>query len=329
MTIYTKSNTFSANTVIASANVNQNFNEISTAINTTLCGGGNAVVATAGGTGQTTITTGDVLYGSASNVISKLGIGSAGNFLGISGGIPAWATPSTNIAVTTKTANYTLLATDDLILCNTNAFTITLPAASASSGKIYRIQKIGSDSNAITIARAGSDTIDGLTSVRLATRYDAITIISDGSATWYVLASTSTIAGLFTGAPPTGTLNSSFNTVTFGTTVTNTHAAYASGTYTIPVAGFYDISAQVDISGTFTAAQYGKIAIAVSGTPVYDSYCVAGNTSLGEVWPSICVTGLYFAAGATVSIQAGATGTGLSYTSDATTQYFSIRKVGN
>lgn len=98
----------------------------------------------------------------------------------------AWATPSSSISVVTKTANYTATATDDLILCNTNAFTVTLPAA--SSVKLLRIQKIGSDTNQITIARAGSDTIQGATSIKLCTQYDQVELISDGSATWYITA---------------------------------------------------------------------------------------------------------------------------------------------
>ena len=52
----------------------------------------NPLDETRGGTGQTTITTGDLLYGSASNVISKRGIGSASQFLFVSGGLPVWHT---------------------------------------------------------------------------------------------------------------------------------------------------------------------------------------------------------------------------------------------
>lgn len=168
MTIYSKSNTFSANTLIVSANVNQNFDEISTAINTTLCGGTNAVQTSHGGTGLTTV-------------------GSAGNFLGISAGVPAWLTPSTNLATSTKTADYTVLATDDLILGSTNAITITLPAAT-NTGKVVRVVKIGSDTNAVTVSRAGSDTIQGVTSITLVKQYDDVTLVADGSATWYILA---------------------------------------------------------------------------------------------------------------------------------------------
>ena len=51
----------------------------------------NAVVETKGGTGQTTITTGDLLYGSASNTISKLAVGSTDQVLTVAGGVPTWA----------------------------------------------------------------------------------------------------------------------------------------------------------------------------------------------------------------------------------------------
>lgn len=46
---------------------------------------------TQGGTGLTSYTLGDILYASATNVLSKLGIGSNGQFLKIVAGIPAWA----------------------------------------------------------------------------------------------------------------------------------------------------------------------------------------------------------------------------------------------
>ncbi len=52
------------------------------------------LVATKGGTAQATYTTGDILYASASNTLSKLAIGSAGQVLTVSGGVPSYATPA-------------------------------------------------------------------------------------------------------------------------------------------------------------------------------------------------------------------------------------------
>ena len=51
-----------------------------------------AADATHGGTAQTTYTTGDILYASATNTLSKLAIGSSTNVLTVSGGVPVWAT---------------------------------------------------------------------------------------------------------------------------------------------------------------------------------------------------------------------------------------------
>lgn len=52
---------------------------------------GTAVDATHGGTNQTTWTTGDLLYASGTNTLSKLGIGSSTQVLTVSGGVPTWA----------------------------------------------------------------------------------------------------------------------------------------------------------------------------------------------------------------------------------------------
>jgi len=55
-----------------------------------------------GGTNITTYTTGDILYASASNTLAKLPIGSSGQLLSVSGGVPAWsAAPSTGLTVGT------------------------------------------------------------------------------------------------------------------------------------------------------------------------------------------------------------------------------------
>lgn len=52
----------------------------------------------AGGTNLTSYTTGDVIYASATNVLSKLGIGTNGQVLTSNGTIPTWSTPSANVS---------------------------------------------------------------------------------------------------------------------------------------------------------------------------------------------------------------------------------------
>jgi hypothetical protein len=63
------------------------------------------VAATLGGTAQTTYATGDLLYASASNTLSKRSIGTTGQVLTVSGGVPTWATAAGGdlIRITTQT----------------------------------------------------------------------------------------------------------------------------------------------------------------------------------------------------------------------------------
>ncbi|MFN8238643.1 MAG: hypothetical protein U0T77_10785 [Chitinophagales bacterium] len=49
---------------------------------------------TTGGTGLATYTTGDIIYASATNVLSKLAAGTNGHVLTLAGGVPTWAAPS-------------------------------------------------------------------------------------------------------------------------------------------------------------------------------------------------------------------------------------------
>lgn len=71
-----------------------------------------------GGTNQTTYTTGDLLYASASNTLSKRSIGTSGQVLTVSGGVPTWATPSSG-------GGYTLLETLSLSGSSTTSSSIS------------------------------------------------------------------------------------------------------------------------------------------------------------------------------------------------------------
>lgn len=65
---------------------------------------GTTIGTTFGGTGLTSYTTGDILYASASNVLSKLSVGSNAQVLTLAAGVPTWATPTTG-TVTNLTGN--------------------------------------------------------------------------------------------------------------------------------------------------------------------------------------------------------------------------------
>src|SRR6056300_299640 len=87
------------------SNVNvATFTPVSNTCNMTLNGGlittatlstntiwnGNTIGTAYGGTGLTSYTTGDILYASGTNTLAKLAIGTTGQVLKVSGGLPAW-----------------------------------------------------------------------------------------------------------------------------------------------------------------------------------------------------------------------------------------------
>jgi len=76
-----------------------------------------------------------------------------------------------------------------LIIDTSAARAITLPLASAvTAGRIYILKDATgqADTNAITIARAGSDTIDGDTSYVMDEEYGSRIVVSDGTSKWHV-----------------------------------------------------------------------------------------------------------------------------------------------
>lgn len=63
-----------------------------------------------------------------------------------------------DVAVVTKTSNYTITTSDHRINCDASGgvFTVTLPAiADVPDDKIYHIKKVDSSTNAVTIAQGG------------------------------------------------------------------------------------------------------------------------------------------------------------------------------
>lgn len=99
-----------------------------------------------------------------------------------------WASsPIGNLVVKSKTANYTVLLTDDLLLGSGSAFTFTLPTAVGCSGKVFYFKKTDSSiSNLITIDGNGSETIDGALTQVLYFSSEEMSIVSDG-ANWAML----------------------------------------------------------------------------------------------------------------------------------------------
>lgn len=90
------------------------------------------------------------------------------------------------VNASTKTANYTCVATDFLIIASRTT-TISLPE-NAEAGTIYKVKRVddGTSNGTITVGRTGSsDTIDGATSYSLDANYMVAEFMSDG-VNWHV-----------------------------------------------------------------------------------------------------------------------------------------------
>ena len=72
---------------------------------------GTALPAVNGGTAQTAYATGDILYASATNTLSKLAVGTTGYTLTVASGVPAWKPPYTRTSFTATAGQTSFTAT--------------------------------------------------------------------------------------------------------------------------------------------------------------------------------------------------------------------------
>lgn len=139
--------------------------------------------------GSNTVTAFSVQNAAASNTIFN--VDTTNSRVGILNAAPTstlQVAGSFSLPISTKTANYTIVGTDHTILCDatSGSITITLPAVSTISGRMYVIKKIDATANTVTIDGNSSETIDGATTLVLTTQWETKTIQSNGSA-WFVV----------------------------------------------------------------------------------------------------------------------------------------------
>jgi len=142
---------------------------------------GTAVGETYGGTGTTTYSTGDILYADATNSLTKLAVGSNGQVLKLSGGVPTWDTDSTGGGGSGAWAT----TTDDLVVYPVDTADVVVIGSNAttSTGNIFEV--IGS-SLFDNVSVGGTLSVTGLTTLGQAssTRFSVFdTAYFGGSAT--------------------------------------------------------------------------------------------------------------------------------------------------
>lgn len=90
-------------------------------------------------------------------------------------------------AVVSKTAAYTVIRTDEVVLADAvgGAFTVTLPTPVSIKGARYTVKRINAGVNAVTVGTAAG-LIDGAATQLLATQYAKLTFVSD-NANWQII----------------------------------------------------------------------------------------------------------------------------------------------
>jgi hypothetical protein len=146
------------------------------------------VPVSAGGTGQTSYTDGQLLIGNTTgNTLTKSTL-TAGNGITITNGSGAITIArsggSFSSAPVTATSNYSVVATDTWIINNKSAssLTVTLPTASSNSGRELTIQNY----QAQTVISASSNVVPqgggaAGTAILAASIGDSATLVSDGT----------------------------------------------------------------------------------------------------------------------------------------------------
>ena len=203
--------------------------------------------ATSGGTGQSTYATGDILYASASNTLSKLTAGTNGQVLTLASGVPSWAASTssgvsfvvTDFTATASQTTFTVTYTVGLVevyrngvklaqadYTASNGTTIVL-ATGANAGDIIEVVAFGAVNTAAVITAedfsgTGSQTVYTM-SVTPANSESVIIAISgvvQDPSNYTVSGTTLT----FSTAPPLGTNNISCRYLGLPTATTGTAA---------------------------------------------------------------------------------------------------------
>jgi hypothetical protein len=104
--------------------------------------------ATSGGTGQSTYATGDILYASASNTLSKLTAGTNGQVLTLASGVPSWAA-STSSGVSFVVTDFTATASQTTF---TVTYTVGLVEVYRNGVKLAQADYTASNGTTIVLA---------------------------------------------------------------------------------------------------------------------------------------------------------------------------------
>ena len=116
---------------------------------------------------STVTTSGDIIYATGSSAVTRLGVGTTGQILTVSGGVPAWATPSASASGLTQihSSTFSAVSSKSVTGCFTSTyrnykviFIITTGTASASTKLRFSTSGTDNTSSAYYTAMPGSRT---------------------------------------------------------------------------------------------------------------------------------------------------------------------------
>lgn len=86
-------------------------------------------------------------------------------------------------SVVDVTTTYTMGKTDMYVRADATggAFTVTLPTAVGRRGELRILKRLNGGSNAVTVAGAGAEVIDGASTVSLSAQWMSVSLISNGA----------------------------------------------------------------------------------------------------------------------------------------------------
>lgn len=145
-----------------------------------------------------------------------------------------------------------------------------------------------------------------------------------------ILANESVQAKLL-GSAMSGTIGANFaaaSTIVFGTTSYDSHNFHSAGSFTIPVSGRYQVSAQVQMSGTEAANDLLSLALAKNGTQ--DITGISRVQATGLTTSPVQLTGtIQCVAGDILTLRAFTAMTAAAFVNDSNINFCCVERVGN
>jgi len=299
----TATGTISIDSTVVTASGNQ------TLTNKTLSTGstwnGNKISEAYGGTNQNTYSTGDILYASSPNTLSKLSIGSNDQILKITGGVPSWGAAGGGGTVTQidsgrgllggPITSFGTLSIDTAVVVTTSdAQTLTGKTISGASNTINNLNAGNISSGTLELARGGlgNDTStatqgsvlynDGSKWAALGPGTSGQILKTNGASAnpAWTSAGSGTVTQVNTGTGLTGGPLSTTGTISIDTTVVPQLGAANTFTGTLTISGNTSFTAgkTITIGTTGTAPIAGIAAVAKNGSATVTTTAVTANS---------------------------------------------------